>query len=662
MNTINSDRVDSSDLFVKFKMPSIFYPFLALIIILIIVLFVLLFKVKFANTKSPSQSQEKIINDIFIILFITLIILILCVSLLPSYKDVRGLFQQISSVTYVIIYTVFLILLFTLMPSDTLNKYAYIITPLTIVIGVFSFYKCLAAKYISEFDVNYERIKSIILMFCLITIYITYYNTDPGGYISQYFGYTLLITIITAVFAFLYLVIVLTLPEKDISLFKGNKKYSNFLQNFSSFSVYGSLLFVVFIIFVTITIATYPGGFFNDKATSAGVMIILLLVCILWSMLLAGNLFPELTDNIINMNKKMEINRMSLFKKSLMALFGIVISGLLIFWIVYNIQNLSSQSSIISFILNIILVLIFLALIYNIINVKLPNGNSKKSGFFDVILNLIFYLPCLFGNLFEYAGKGISQEYSSTTTGSLLMLLFAIVLIVIYFNMPSVFNMINLQGGKQLVNKPVYTDSQYGLGTYEELNGNDNFDYQYAISSWIFLDAAGPNVNPSSEKYTTLLNFGNKPNILYNAKTNTLMITMQQKDLQVNTNNNLTDFDDNGNRIIYKNTNTPLQKWNNFIINYNGGILDIFLNGELVKSEIGVVPYYTLDNFTIGENNGIKGGICNVVYFRTALTSSNIYYIYNTAKGKVPPVTNDSNTTILKNNIATLGNSTKQIV
>ena len=65
---------------------------------------------------------------------------------------------------------------------------------------------------------------------------------------------------------------------------------------------------------------------------------------------------------------------------------------------------------------------------------------------------------------------------------------------------------------------------------------------------------------------------------------------------------------------------------------------------------------------TIGENNGIKGGICNVVYFRTALTSSNVYYIYNTAKGKVPPVTNDSNTTILKNNIATLGNSTKQIV
>jgi hypothetical protein len=534
------------------------------------------------------------------------------------------------------------------MPSDTLNEYAYIITPLTIILGVFSFYKSVNAKYISEFDVNYERIKSIILLFCLITVYITYYNTDPGGYISEYFGYTLLLTIIIAVFAFLYLVIVLTLPEKDTSLFKGNKKYSNFLQNFSNFSVYGSFSFIIFIIIVTIAISTYPGGFFNDKTTSSAVMILLLLICILWSMLLAGNIFPEFTDNILTMNKKIEINRMRLFKTSMMFLFAIVIIAILIFWIVYNIQNLSSESSIINLLLNIVLVIIFLALIYNTIYVKLPNGNSRKSGFFDVIMNVIFYLPCLIGNLFESLGKGLSNEYNSTTTGSLLMLLFAIILIVIYFNMPSMYNKINLQGGNQLVNKPVYTDSQYALGTYEELNGSESFDYQYAISCWIFLDAAGPNVNPSSKKYATLLNFGNKPNILYNAKTNTLMITMQQKDLKVKTQNKLTDFDENGNRLIYKNTNIPLQKWNNFIINYNGGILDIFLNGELVKSEVGVVPYYTLDSLTIGEDKGVKGGICNVVYFRNALTSSNIYYIYNTAKGKEPPVTNDSNATIIQ--------------
>ena len=110
----------------------------------------------------------------------------------------------------------------------------------------------------------------------------------------------------------------------------------------------------------------------------------------------------------------------------------------------------------------------------------------------------------------------------------------------------------------------------------------------------------------------------------------------------------MTDYDEHGNRILFIKEHILLQKWNNIIINYNGGVLDIFLNGELVKSDINVVPYYTLDNLTIGENNGIKGGICNVVYFRHALNSSNIYYLYHMNKNKTPPAANDSNDTIIK--------------
>jgi hypothetical protein len=218
--------------------------------------------------------------------------------------------------------------------------------------------------------------------------------------------------------------------------------------------------------------------------------------------------------------------------------------------------------------------------------------------------------------------------------------------------MPSLFNSFSSQGGQQLVNKPVYTDTEYNLGSYQELNGGDDkFDYQYAISCWVFIDAAAPNTNPNYTKFTSLLNFGNKPNILYNSSKNTMMITMQQKDLKNITKNKLIDFDDSGNRIIYVNENMLLQKWNNIIINYNGGTMDIFLNGELVKSSIEVVPYYTIDNLTIGENEGIKGGICNVIYFRSALTSSNIYYVYNTVKNSTPPVLNDSNETILTKDI-----------
>jgi hypothetical protein len=331
----------------------------------------------------------------------------------------------------------------------------------------------------------------------------------------------------------------------------------------------------------------------------------------------------------------------------------LVISGLLIFWISYNIQNISGKSGIVSFILNLLLVTIILGLIYKTINVKLPSASSnvKKNTFFNLVSSILFYIPCLFIGGFDWIGKLTLNQTDLYDKGSLIMLFAAICLIVAYFKTPSLFNYISTQGGEQLVNKPVYTDSQYNLGSYQDLNGSDDFDYQYAISCWIFLDAAGANMNSNYNKYTSLLNFGDKPNILYNGEKHSFMVTIKQKNLQDVTKNKMTDFDTDGNRIIYENNNLLLQKWNNIIINYNGGTLDVFLNGELVKSSIEVVPYYTFENLTIGENKGIKGGICNVVYFKHALTAHNIFYIYNAVKDITPPILNNSNETILVKNL-----------
>jgi hypothetical protein len=278
------------------------------------------------------------------------------------------------------------------------------------------------------------------------------------------------------------------------------------------------------------------------------------------------------------------------------------------------------------------------------------------------IINSLLYIPSLVASLFNWIGKYTVGQYNAANTGSFIILGLVIALVIAYFKSPTVFNLISTQGGKQLVNKPVYTNTEYTLGNYKELNGSDQFDYQYAISCWVYVDALGPNTNPNYNKFTSLLNFGDKPNILYNAKTHTLMITMQQKDLKDLTKNKLIDFDDNGNRIIYTDNNFLLQKWNNIIINYNAGTLDIFLNGKLVKSSIEVVPYYTSDDLSIGENGGIKGGICNVVYFRQALTSQNIYFLYNTVKDKSTPTLNDSNETIMVKNINQTIDSGEKVV
>ncbi len=630
---MNANNINTNEnILQELKTPSIFYVLMAIIVFLIIMMFVILFDVKFKlPSSSPSKSQEQMVADIFIVLFFSLLVFGLSVMFLPNMKEFKQLFEQISNVTYVILYTIFAILFYTMTPSNILNNYSYIINPLILLLGIYSFYKGTTENYIDKFNINYERIKMIILFFCFITLSITFYNINPGGAAEKYFGYSLLLTIIISVFAFLYVIILLTLPGEE------GRKSQNIFSNYSSFGVYGSVGFMLFLLIITAIISSTKDSFFANKEKSSGVMILVLIICILWSLMLGANLF----------NKQTMASDMKALNSSLLVLFGIILSGLIIFWISYNIENLSGSSSIRNFVLNLLLVTIVLGLIYKTFYVKLPTGNNKKNAFFNLLLSTLLYIPCLLSGTFDWIGKKAVGEYNATNAGSFMMLIASIGLIIAYFKTPSLLNFVSTQGGNQLVNKPVYTDTLYNLGSYQDLNNSDDFDYQYAISCWVFIDSAPPNTNPNYTKFTSLLNFGDKPNILYNPSKNSMMITMQQKDLKSRTANKLIDFDDKGNRIVYTNNNFLLQKWNNIIINYNGGTMDIFLNGELVKSSIEVVPYYTYDNLTIGENDGIKGGICNVVYFRSALTSTNIYYLYNSVKNRTPPIINDSNETIM---------------
>jgi hypothetical protein len=636
--------------------PKMIQPLIIFIFIFIITLILLLANVPSAQSGGGTSDDlagipKNISNTVSAVLFVLLLIVILSVAFIPSFSDLKKFFEQIYSVMYVILYTVFLILFFNFISPETLNDYSIYITSITIFIGIFCFYNALKTNYIEEFNINFERTKAIILFFCLIVCYIIFYDVDPGNLISKSFGYSLLLTIITSVFMFLYLIILLTLPNTPTSPAPGDTNHS-FLSNFSTFAKYNTLFIALFIIIITIIITKYPGGFLSkdNQGVRGGSIVLILLISITWSIVTIWKLFPELT------NKSVATTATSFFKRALLILFGIIISSLVIFWLVYNLQHLSNSSSIASFVINLLLVIVVLGLIYKIITISLPSNNStnsKKEGFFNMIINFIFYIPCIFIGIFDFIGKLITGDADGTASGSVVMIIVLIILLLAYYYLPYLYNLYSLQGGQQLVNKPVYTDNLYPLATYQDLNvvdssGNTfNPSYQYAISFWVFLDAAGPNTNAAYDKYTSLLNFGDKPNVLYNGKLNTLMITMKAKDLKATTINKFNEFDENDNLIIYKSDETLLQKWNNIIINYNGGVLDIFLNGVLVKSKQGVVPYYTLDNLTIGENNGIKGGICNVIYFKKPLTILNINSLYNSVKSLTPPTLNNSQETII---------------
>ena len=357
-------------------------------------------------------------------------------------------------------------------------------------------------------------------------------------------------------------------------------------------------------------------------------------------MLFISNLFPELS------NKNISVNKLDLFKRSLLMLFGTILSILIIVWLVYNLQHLSGQSSILSFIINVFLVLSILSLIYKIIFTSPPSGNNaKQNALGQLIINLIFYIPCIFSNVFDGALKLTSKDAATKENSHWYMLLLAILLFIVYFSIPIVYSHVSQQGGKLLINKPIYTNVEYSLGNYQDF-GNGVYDYNYAISFWMFFDAFPPSTNSNYNKYTSILSYGNKPNILYNSSKNTLLVTMKH-DNNLKSEHPLIELDDSGNRILLKQPNILLQKWNNIIINYNGGVMDIFINGELIKSNNGVVPYHTLDKLTVGENSGYIGGMCNLVYHKKNLTANNIYFIYNSLKGTSPPVTQDTNVTII---------------
>ena len=58
---------------------------------------------------ATDKDATKITGDIFLIIFICILVFLLSIALIPNFKELKDLFEQIGSVTYVLVYTIFLI-------------------------------------------------------------------------------------------------------------------------------------------------------------------------------------------------------------------------------------------------------------------------------------------------------------------------------------------------------------------------------------------------------------------------------------------------------------------------------------------------------------------------------------------------------------------------
>ena len=246
---------------------------------------------------------------------------------------------------------------------------------------------------------------------------------------------------------------------------------------------------------------------------------------------------------------------------------------------------------------------------------------DHKPSWFKLFVKLFTFIPCLLLDLVDY----IKQQYQITTKPIIIVFVAEVILIGIYLLYPWLTKQILTHNSTQLLNEPATLNKETNLATFQKINFvNDKFQYKYAISGWIYIDSFPPETNSSYDKYTSLLNIGNKPNILFNVAKNKLRITMETQG--------------RNEKILYETSDFKMQRWNNIVVNYDGATLDIFINNELISSTPGIIPYNDNTVITSGTTNGIHGGICNVHYYKEHISRGKINWAYNSVKEFNPPV------------------------
>jgi hypothetical protein len=170
----------------------------------------------------------------------------------------------------------------------------------------------------------------------------------------------------------------------------------------------------------------------------------------------------------------------------------------------------------------------------------------------------------------------------------------------------------------KLITHPSYTDYS-----------KSRFSYTYALSGWFYLNPQPPSTSIAYTTYTNILNYGKKINIEYNGKLNSLRV-MAAKPADKGDEKNMS-------TEVYKTSDIMYQKWNNFVINYDDGAVDVFLNGVLVASVSGIMPFMSFDDIVVGSDNGVMGGVCNVNYYKKTLAEKTIRMTYRSLRIKEFP-------------------------
>ena len=493
-----------------------------------------------------------------------------------------------------------------------------------------------------------------------------------------------------------------------LSIYKNSKKNDDVLlstlpksiQDIFALRTKYTLAFILFCLVVTILYFVNPWGIMTNYGGPA--VFFTLFIGIIFMIMIT--IYQYYIDNPSKQQSDTP-TFMSFILKGIYVLGSLGLSGVLIYGAlkimgVFD-QDASKPESLGHIIFNLLLFFGMLVIVYKL---AMTGGYLEKNPWYRLIINSIFYIPCLLVTLIYNIGEFIGiykprspSSFVPPTLFETKMLFLSLLLISGYFiwgylAKPYLTGKYLKQGGTQLVNQPIKTNKLTNVASYQTLNGDDKKAYKYAMSFWIYIDSFPPSTSTGYMKIVPLLSYGENPTIKYNSKENALYITVKQSNDDKETNESETnesetnesetndsetkdmdfnsetvnqwktqtesieevksmpfdnDLDADGHRIIYKQSDVLLQKWNHIVLNYNGGTLDVFYNGKLVKSAIEVVPYITYDMLTIGSENGIYGSISNLLYFKHPLDVLTIHTLYTSLKNTNPPSISENNNQLI---------------
>ena len=275
-------------------------------------------------------------------------------------------------------------------------------------------------------------------------------------------------------------------------------------------------------------------------------------------------------------------------------------------------------------ILAILIGLVGLSILYKMNQTYIYN----LTGITGFIVNFILFIPCLISDFVEY----LYGEFATTPKIVYILFVIELILILLYLYLPKIMKQMNEQSGKVIVDKPERINMRKDVTNYidmqsaeiptdsQQLTGSKltvNVRKKFAMSLWVYIVPMPTNHIPYN-KEATILDFAKHPRIIYDGS---------QRKFRIYYSASKSDQFD-----------APHEKWNHIFVNYDKNTVDMYLNGELkttIPREYKTGEFLVGDILTIGEDDGLQGGIAKVVYYERPLLIHEIRNVYNYNKDLV---------------------------